>query len=158
MSTMPEQKPGRSKQDYGTPREFVRALERKLHIEAFAIDLAASDDNAICDVYYTEKEDALVQSWVCEERWSFCNPPYAAIEPWVSKACIESAQGAHIAMLLPAGVGSNWWAKFVHERCYVLLQAPRLQFVGTDNVYPKDLVTLLYTPVGYTGYSTWRWK
>lgn len=40
----PIQKPGRSKQDYGTPWEFIRAVERrwgKLHV-----DLAAHSENA----------------------------------------------------------------------------------------------------------------
>jgi hypothetical protein len=62
MSRMPKQKPGRSKQDYGTPPEFIQAVEDRLKSN-FAIDLAASHENAKAPVYITEEENSLVQDW-----------------------------------------------------------------------------------------------
>ncbi len=44
--TEPKQKPGRSKQDYGTPPEFLDAVKARFRIEAFDCDLAASHDIA----------------------------------------------------------------------------------------------------------------
>jgi hypothetical protein len=56
---MPRQKPGQSKQDYRTPVEFLDAVRRRFNVDAFAVDLAADDDNHVAPVYYTAAEDAL---------------------------------------------------------------------------------------------------
>lgn len=55
--TMPRQKPGQSKQDYRTPVEFLDAVRRRFNVDAFAVDLAADDDNHVAPVYYTAAED-----------------------------------------------------------------------------------------------------
>ena len=155
---MPLQKPGKSKQDYGTPLEFVRALEKRLGIVGFSIDLAATQDNSIAPQFYSEEFDALKEPWFRGTGWAFCNPPYGGIESWVKKAHHEAINyGAQIAMLLPASVGSNWWAEWVHNTAHVLFVRPRLTFVGAEDPYPKDLVVLLYGPI-FGGYDVWRWK
>lgn len=156
---MPEQKPGRSEQVVCTPKDFLTALKGRLAIEEFAVDLAASQDNAVADAYYDENDDALIQEWASPTGgWGFCNPPYADIEPWVAKAWLEARKGASIAMLLPASVGSNWWKAYVDQRAYVLLLNGRLTFVGHTAPYPKDLVVALYTPYAGHGYQVWTWK
>lgn len=84
--------------------------------------------------------------------------PYAHIAPWVGRAWSESRKGAHVLMLLPAGVGSNWWRDFVHEKARVLLLNGRLTFGGETAPYPKDLVLLEYGPKVYPGYTVWNWR
>lgn len=157
MSTMPVQKPGRSEQIVCTPTEFLASLKRKLGIEEFEIDLAASEENAVAGEWYTEEDDALIQGWA-RAGWAYCNPPYSDIEPWVAKAYTERGKGASVAMLLPASVGSNWWKAYVHNKAYVLLINGRLTFVGHTSPYPKDLIVALYTPYGPHGYDVWSWK
>jgi len=152
----PIQKPGRSRQDYQTPVEFIYTLQQKLGIGGFIIDLAASIGNAIVPRYYTEEDNALVQSWVVD-GWGFCNPPYANIRPWVQKAWEESQAGAKVAMLVPAGVGSNWWRDWVHGKAYVLLMNGRLSFDGVAP-YPKDTAILLYDKAYIGGYQVWNWR
>ncbi len=49
---MPEQKPGRSKQDYGTPKDLLKAVRRRLGIVDFAIDLAAHEQNHVVERYF----------------------------------------------------------------------------------------------------------
>ena len=155
---MPAQKPGRSKQDYQTPREFVLAVYKYLHIQRFTLDIAASAENAIAEPYYTEQDDAFTQGLTWKsEGWSWLNPPFARIAPWVEKAYQETCQGARIAVLVPAGVGSNWWANWVHHKAHVLLLSPRLTFVGAKDPYPKDCALLLYGCVP-ADYECWRWK
>ena len=62
-------------------------------------------------------------------------------------------------MLVPASVGSNWWQEFVHHKAHVLMLNDRIQFVGAEWVYPKDLGLLLYTPFIRQGsYEGWSWK
>ena len=154
---MPQQKPGRSKQDYCTPPEFLAALKKKLSIQEFDWDLAASKENTVAKFYYTEEQNSLIRPWNVG-GWAFCNPPYKHIEPWVEKAVGESENGAQIAMLLPAGVGSNWWNYFVHDLAHVLFLNGRITFVGKEDCYPKDSAILLYTHYIHSGYETWTWR
>lgn len=157
MSKMPKQQPGKSEQEVETPGDFLQAVKGKLGTKYFSIDLAADEENAVSGQFYSERDNALIQDWVYA-GWAWLNPPYADIHPWVEKANHESKLGAHVAMLVPASVGSNWWADHVHEQAYVLFASPRITFVGHTSPYPKDLALLLYTPFGASGYDTWRWK
>lgn len=156
----PIQKPGKSRQDYQTPPDFLLAVKRRLNIEEFAVDLAATPENAVADYFFTEEQDALLQSWRGFREWCWCNPPYGDIYPWVEKAWGQSDEGigAQIAMLVPASVGSKWWELYVHQTAHVLFLHPRLTFVGCTAPYPKDCALLLYTPYINGGYETWNWK
>ena len=160
---MPKQKPGRSEQVVCTPVEFLAAVKKRLGIEGygFGLDLAASHANAVAGNYYTEEDDSLIQSWHganARGTWSWCNPPYADLRPWVAKAHFEASQGAMVAMLVAASVGSEWWREFVDGSAYVTFFGPRLTFVGHTSPYPKDLALLLYAPFLRGGSTIWRWK
>lgn len=160
MATPPKQKPGRSRQNYGTPPDLLDAVRGGLGIEAFGWDFAASAENAVCRSFYTEADDALTQPWsvlTAAGDWGWCNPPFARIEPWVRKAWTEYAEwGVKTAMLLPAAVGSNWWRDWVHHKAAVRFLNPRVTFAGCTTPYPKDCVTIYYglAPT----YAPWRWK
>lgn len=165
--SMPRQRPGKSEQAVCTPVVFLRALKARLGIDHFAVDLAASRENTVAPRFYSKASNALLQPWHNHEGWLFCNPPFGDITPWVEKAFEERKLGARTAMLVPAGVGSNWWRDHVHEKSRVLLLNGRLTFVGHKQPYPKDCALLLYasfrdfdkyskdlTP----GYSIWSWQ
>lgn len=53
-----------------TPLDFFEAQNREFN---FDLDVCATQENAKCAKFYTEKEDGLKQEWygVC-----WCNPPY----------------------------------------------------------------------------------
>lgn len=159
---MPQQKRGRSKQDYQTPPEFLEAVKKRLHIDRFAIDLAASPENTAADVYFTEQVDSLKQDWASRTHmscgWGWLNPPFGNIAPWVQKAAMEACNGAHVAMLVPASVGANWWTAWVEGYAYQSYLNGRLTFVGEEDPYPKDCALLLYTPWGFTGHEIWHWR
>jgi phage N-6-adenine-methyltransferase len=156
---MPQQKPGRSKQDYGTPPELLAAIKHRLHINKFSVDLAATESNRVADWYIGEEDNALTVDWhMLPMGWLWLNPPYAKIEPWVKKAKESAEQGAHIAMLVPASVGSNWWTQYVEPYAFISYLVPRLTFVGAKDPYPKDCALLLYEPWGYIGHEHWYWK
>lgn len=152
----PTQKPGKSRQDYQTPTDFLNAVRRRLGIQGFTVDLAATEENAVCDEYFTEAINALKQGWSFA-GWCWLNPPFKRIDPWVQKAYQESRRGGRIAMLVPAGVGANWWRDWVHGKAFVLLLNGRLTFVGETAPYPKDCVLLLYGPDIAPGYDVWQW-
>lgn len=158
----PPQKPGRSKQDYGTPPEFLEAVKRRLGIKRFDCDLAASKENAVAHPFFTAEFSALQPdcSWKIGCGWNWLNPPYADIEPWVKRACQEyESRNVRTAVLIPASVGSNWWREWVHLRATVLFLNGRITFVGCEDPYPKDCALLLYAYQSYMpNYSIWTWK
>lgn len=64
--------------------------------------------------------------------------------------------GLNILMLVPASVGTHWFAQHVVPHAHVLYLAPRLTFVGETAPYPKDLMLCVYAH-GLTGSSCWQW-
>jgi len=155
--TPPKQKPGRSKQDYQTPKGFLAAVKSRLGIKSFGADLAASKENTVSSWFFDLAHDALTSDWTQFDGYLWLNPPFARLEPWVRRAFEQSRQGARIAVLVPAGVGSNWWRDWVHGKACVLLLNGRITFVGEKAGYPKDCVLLLYGPDIAPGYDVWTW-
>lgn len=161
---MPKQKRGESRQDYGTPPEFLRAVEQRFGPIGF--DLAAHAVNSIAgERFYgpgsRHGENALAETWsdplgVIGLQW--LNPPFANIARWAEKCVEGQAQGARIAMLVPAGVGSCWYAEHVEPNAYVLAVRPRLTFVGERDPYPKDLILCYFDPARLRGFESWRWR
>ena len=78
------------RQCWRTPPECFQELNEKFK---FSIDACASADNALCDRYWSEDDDALVQDW-SKER-AFCNPPFGRAKPFLQKA-----QTAELAVVL----------------------------------------------------------
>lgn len=162
---MPKQKPGRSKQDYGTPPDLLNAVRRRLAIEEFSWDLAADEHNTVVvenedgKRHFNESDNALTKDWVWDTLggWLWLNPPFANINPWVEKAYEESQRGAHIVVLTPASF-SEWWRDWVEGKCYVVHLQGRIKFVGCDAAYPKDCSLLVYTPFGFKGSEVWSWR
>lgn len=157
---MPAQKPGKSRQDYGTPPDFLHAVRHRLGIDRFSIDLAATKANAVCPIYYSLEEGNDSLSPQCPwtgNGWAWLNPPFAKIGPWVEKATMEARLGAHVAVLVPASF-AGWWFKWVEPYAYVNFLGNRITFVGETTAYPKDCALLLYTPWAMTGNEVWRWK
>jgi phage N-6-adenine-methyltransferase len=160
--TEPQQKPGRSKQDYGTPPEFVAAVKWKLGIDEFRMDLAATAANRVASSFYACDQfgDSLTREWPLD-GWNWLNPPFSRLAPWVQKAYETAQAGGHVAVLVPAGVGANWWRDWVHEKADVLLLNGRLTFVGCEDPYPKDCALLLYSPPSIAcrgSYDVWTWQ
>jgi phage N-6-adenine-methyltransferase len=152
---MPAQKPGKSRQDYETPWEFIHAVETMLS-EKFEVDLAATANNTKATRYVGY--NSLNQDWDTYQGLLWLNPPFANIEPWAKK-CAESVK-ARICFLVPASIGSNWFTNYVHNKAMVLALSPRISFDG-KGPYPKDCILAVYrnlylSPI--TGFRLWRWK
>ena len=163
--TTPRQQPGRSPQDYRTPRGFLKAVTRRLGVEKFALDVAAHEANAVSLAWLgpgsEHAEDALTTPWRGRwgvDEWAWLNPPFADIAPWAKKCWEESHQRARIALLVPASVGSNWFRDWVDRKAKVLFLNGRLAFIPDRPrwLYPKDCILCLYGEP--PGYEVWRWK
>jgi hypothetical protein len=167
---------GQSKQDYGTPRKFLDAVVKRFGPLAF--DLAAHQGNAVVSRWFGpggEQQDALAASCSWKKPVSNCwlNPPFDTIRPWAEKcaatagfrtlgkspAIMKSELRAsllrqRILFLVPASVGSEWFAQYVDGEALVLLLRPRLSFDG-KNPYPKDCLLACYGEL--PGYECWKW-
>jgi hypothetical protein len=168
MATMPAQKPGRSKQNFGTPEVFIAAVKRRFGITEFAVDFAAEAGNTKAADYMTETIDALSVSrwelfcpapavrmfgqWVAVEdkpdRWGWLNPPFSDIEPWAAKCVETKLGGGQVLFLVPAAVGSNWYRDYVHGKALVLFLNGRLCFIDDW----KNTID----PVSFKKYGEWR--
>lgn len=153
--TGPSMNKGRSKQDYETPKEFIDAVTRRFGTLDF--DLAASEENAKANEYFTEKDDALSRNWAhVSGSLLWLNPPFADIAPWAEKCALHASPTTRILLLVPAAVGSNWYAEHVHPHASVLAVRPRLSFDGI-NSFPKDLILAAYG-FGVRGFDLWKWR
>jgi len=146
---------GASKQDYKSPEDFMSALRKRFGPIAF--DLAASDHNTQHRNYFTIRDNSLIQEWHKIPGLLFLNPPFDNIAPWAKKCMDERLLGAHIAFLVPASIGSNWFQDFVFKHSFTHGLNPRLCFDGIAP-YPKDMMLNVFSPWGETGFDVWRWK
>ena len=166
---MPAQKPHRSEQIVGTPWELIDVVEARFGRLHF--DLAATADN--CKVRNggkvmrnarfgpdsPEGTDALTQDWsALGKNLCWLNPPYGNIKEWAAKCFMAGRRGPQIFFLIPASVGSNWWAEYVDQQAFVYFLSPRLVFQNHTSSYPKDIALCHYNGPRKAGYECWRWK
>lgn len=177
---MPPQKPGQSRQDYGTPQDFLLAIKARLSIDEFAFDFAADGANAKAPLFWTEEIDALAQNtqtWrkAVGRGWGWLNPPFANIHDWVWR-CLDVAQkGGKITFLVPASVGSNWYRDFIHEQhgvqtlflngrlCFIedwqhTINPKTGKFYTSEPLYPKDCICVLFGTGSPYNADVWTWK
>jgi len=155
MTTRPQQRPGASRQDYGTPHAFLRAVERRFG--SITHDLAARCDNAVVPSHYSPDVDSLVQDWTRLTGTLWLNPPFGKIDPWAAKCARSKGTGRRIVMLTPAAVGTEWFADHVYGCARIYALRPRLTFVGARDPYPGDLILSVYCEELSPAFCTWRW-
>jgi phage N-6-adenine-methyltransferase len=166
IRTGPSINKGRSKQDYGTPPEFIDAVVKRFG--PLYADLAATNENKKALIYLGPDHPSpdLRDSLALDIDWAelfpnknlWLNPPFANIDPWAEKLAKQCRYRLGLSFFLtPASIGSNWFANHVAGKAFVLGLSPRLTFDGTDDPYPKDL-SLSVFGFGLHGFDTWRWK
>jgi hypothetical protein len=159
VRTGPSVNKGRSRQDYGTPVDFIRAVETKWG--PMVHDLACTRENAKAPSgYYFPEVDALTRNWSADfpsgNLW--LNPPFANIGEWAAKCEREGVERHGLIFLLtPASIGTDWFARHVWGHARVLGVSPRLTFEGTEDPYPKDLMLSIFGKAT-DGFGVWRWK
>jgi hypothetical protein len=153
----------RSKQEVETPPDLMRAIAKRFAAPdwdlACSVDLGSGTTNMKADKGFDLACNSLKQDWTTCDGTLFLNPPFAKIGPWARK-CRESAAATHrfdrILMLVPASVGSNWFADDVHGHAFVHALVGRVRFVTHKAGFPKDLILAEYGR--FTGFDCWRWK
>jgi len=136
-----------------TPPEVFAALDAEFK---FAIDVAASESNALCRYYIPAEENALVGSWLEDEpgQYAWCNPPYSDIGPWIDKAAEQSNMGAGVVMLVMCDTSVGWYKRAI-ETCQEIrfIIGGRLSFLDPESGKPtagnnKGSMFLIWHPFG----------
>ena len=160
--SMPKQRPGDSKQDYQTPPEFLEAVARRFG--RITWDLAALPETAAARGFFSPHHlNATLVDWtehLGPRDVAWLNPPFGKIGsiwlPLVSK-WLPRIPGLKVLALLPASVGSEWFAEHCNGRAMNLGLSPRMTFVGEKDPYPKDLMLSCFG-YGVHGFDCWRWQ
>lgn len=165
--SIPKQKPGKSKQDYATPRVFITASLAYLYEGGFLFDFAADASNAKAPSWWAEANNSPAHpasEWTEKVTggWGWLNPPYKNIGPW-AKRCLEVSQlGGRIAFLVPASVGANWYRDYIHGQpgVTVLFLNGRIPFMPDKPtwLYPKDCMLVLFGLGGTFHVDVWNWR
>ena len=124
---MSEINPNNEFDDFRTPRDIFLSFDDRFE---FDLDVAASDENALCPNYFTEEQDGLKQKWF-GSVW--CNPPYSNVEPWLTKglAELEVKNCKYVVFLLNVDTSTRWFQELVLPFVSELnLVRGRLNFTG----------------------------
>jgi hypothetical protein len=170
-SAPPKQNRHHSVQDVETPRDLLDAVEDRWG--KLDVDLACSRENRKAPVGLCwPAQDALANTvhWTSLGLRRWLNPPFGNIAPFAEKCHRTCLDEHHMArqqdpvwplasltfLLVPASVGSNWWAEHVHRVARVMLLSPRIKFVDHASGFPKDLALCVYGL--RPGYDLWRYR
>jgi len=98
-----------------TPPEVFNTLNREFN---FVADMAASEENRLCSIFFDDQMDSLSIQWAHEpvlqsnrSRYVWCNPPYSNPLPWVNKALEAQKDGLGVVMLLNDDKSVGWFAR-----------------------------------------------
>lgn len=154
----------KSEQEVATPWLFIEKCQARFG--PIHIDLAATAQNTKAPEFITPEQDSLAPwtLWHADKngnhiphRLGWLNPEFSNIAPWAEKCASESRNGMRILLLTPASIGANWFKKWVEPNAVVIGLNGRIQFIGSNDPYPKDLMLSVFW-AGLTGFQTWRWN
>lgn len=91
---------------WSTPKEVVEYMANRYG--DYNLDAAASEQNAVCELFITKEEDCLEVDWG-NNAHIWLNPPYSNPDPFVLKAIEQMENGNQIDMLLPADNSTAWF-------------------------------------------------
>ena len=88
---------GKSRQDFGTPIAFIRAVEGRWGPMVHDLACTRANAKAPSGYYFDEGIDALGQNWSKDfptgNLW--INPPFAHIDPWAEKCAWHGSKRVH---------------------------------------------------------------
>lgn len=144
-----------AKQNWTTPAWLFDLMDREFN---FTFDLAADDDNHLCQNYYTEKDNSLIKDW--SNKISWLNPPYGgsrdnSLKIWVKKAFDESRKtNTEVTLLIPARTNTNWWHEYCMKADIIIFLKGRPKFGDATHGLPQPLAILHFSN-GKHGTKMW---
>lgn len=100
-----------------TPIELFKQLNDKWH---FDIDACASDENALCKIFYSKACSILDQSFT--NKKIFMNPPYGRNMYKFIQWCSSQQLNNDIVLLVPSRTDTKWFHDFIYKRPNVEIQ------------------------------------
>ena len=145
---------------YRTPPELFAALDAEFN---FKLDVAASNENMLCDFRITEEENCLITDWfaaagmIGNTGWfAWMNPPYSDIGPFVKRAAEMAKQGIGCVMLVMADTSVGWYSEAI-KTCQEVrfIVGGRISFLDPVTGKPaagnnKGSMFLIWHPFGRT--------
>jgi len=98
----------------------------------FEVDLAASEDNAKCDIFFTKEDSGLDEDWWMYGDYGFCNPPYSDIKPWIIKSIEQQESGFTTVMPIPTPNGEKYYADVFKHASEIIFITGRVAFVDSN--------------------------
>ncbi len=100
----------------------------------FSCDIASSDKNHLLEKYITEEMDSLTYDFSeFRNTYTWCNPPYSDITPWVDLAIKNKKLKVGTVLLLPADTSVKWFTKCInHADEIVFITGGRVSFTRAD--------------------------
>jgi phage N-6-adenine-methyltransferase len=125
-----------------TPRGVFDQLNDEF---GFTVDGCSTDENALLDHHWTERDEPLLRSWAGERV--FINPPYGRqISRWMEKAWTEQNAAQVIVGLVPSRTDSRWWHDYVMGAAEIRFVKGRLKFGGSENSAPFPSCVVVWRP------------
>lgn len=160
-----------------TPAEVWGKLDEIFH---FNWDAAADEQNAKCDGWWGEEENALLQTWgplnfegipanrnlLAREFYDdqqavyWCNPPYkGGLLPWTKKYLEARSLGNIAVGLHPNTTDAEWFQLAHREGMEQWLVTPRIQYDGKGSSNTLGSVIQIAIPgqVGLGRIRVWNW-
>jgi len=111
--------------DYGTPPELYFQVCQKFNIFP-TLDVCATEKNAKCSKFITQKEDSLLFEW---DETFFMNPPYSRVDHFMRKAYYQHLKhGVEGLILVFAKTDTKWWHNFIENKAEVHFVKGRIKF------------------------------
>ena len=134
-------RPRRDSDYWETPAWVLERLSVVLNL-TFTLDVCANADNAKCDRFIGETDNALQVEW---RDWLgtepsraaagipavFMNPPFSELEKWTRKAAEQAKAGQLIVVgSVKEDTGTLWYQRWVEaEAAYILRPDGRIPFL-----------------------------
>ena len=130
-----------TKEEWATPQAFFDKLNEEFR---FTLDACALPENAKCQLFFTPKDDGLVQDWI--GHTVYCNPPYGKkIAAWVEKCYNESRkENTKVVMLLPARTDTIYFHRYIYEKAEIRFLKGRLKFGDAINSAPFPSMVVVF--------------
>ena len=117
---------------YNTPKPLY--LQFNSEFGPFKCDVAASHENSLCDLYFTEEDNALTKEWA-DNNWM--NPPYKRISPWIEKTVEELKKGRKTTILIPNCINTIYFHELILPNARVDIFKGRIAFIDQETLLPK---------------------
>jgi len=114
-----------------TPKPLFDTLNKEF---CFNVDVAADENNNLCNQYFTEDDNALLATW---GKSNWCNPPYSKVKPWVRWARVQHEAGKTIVMLVNAETSSTWFKEAFDSCNEVRFISGRIAFINNSTGKPQ---------------------